>query len=124
MEFAKQDVINQLKIEIAMLERGGYQPSVRDPRREFHIFRDSVTCLNVDLAEKVYPCSSCFLIDFVPEQFKNSDSDPCHKIPLNARGDTVESLEREGDTDKLRATVLEWLKATLARLEQEVATAI
>lgn len=43
MLFNKSDMINQLRIEIAMLERGGYQPSVHDPHREFHIFRDSVS---------------------------------------------------------------------------------
>jgi hypothetical protein len=37
----------------------------------------------------------------------------CHKIPLNERGDTVESLEREGDRDKARAAVLAWLKKTV-----------
>jgi hypothetical protein len=122
MLFDKSDMINQLKIEIAMLERGGYQPSVHEPRRESHIFRDSVSCLNVDLEKKVYPCSSCFLIEFVPPELKNSNDDPCHKIPLNEKGDTVESLEREGEPDKLRAAVLGWLKATVAKLGKEVAS--
>src|SRR5450759_2673980 len=40
--------------------------------------------------------------------------DICHKIPLNEKGDTVESLKAEEDPQKLQATVLNWLKRTIA----------
>ncbi|MFI5092000.1 MAG: hypothetical protein ACHQIK_01025 [Candidatus Acidiferrales bacterium] len=45
-----------------------------------------------------------------------------HKMPLNEKGDTVESLKAEGDPYKLQAIVLSWLKKTVAKLEQGVAT--
>jgi hypothetical protein len=112
-----------LKLEIQVIEKGGYHPSVHDPHADPRIFRDSVSCLNLGLADdkKEHPCSSCFLIDFVPEQYKCSNEDPCHKIPLNERGETVESLSRTHHPDAVQAAVLAWLKATVKKLEAELA---
>jgi hypothetical protein len=121
MGINKIEMIQQLKFEVEMIEKGGYHPSVREARREPEIFRDSITCLNVGLEEKEHACSSCFLSEFAPAEVRNSDGDICHKIPLNEKGDTVESLKTEGDPDKLQAAVLIWLKKTVAKLEQEVA---
>ena len=61
MVFCKQEMIEQLNFEVEMIEKGGYYPSVREPRNAPDVFRDSVTCLNVGLEEKKPPCSSCFL---------------------------------------------------------------
>jgi len=121
MPFDKREMLEALKLEIMVIEKGGYLPSVHEPHAEPRIFRDSVTCLNVGLPdqEKKHPCSSCFLIDFVPEQYKHSNNDPCHKIPLNDRGDTVETLQH--DPDKLQAAVLAWLRATVKKLEADLA---
>jgi hypothetical protein len=116
--FDKREMIEKLKLEIAMVERGGYNPSVRDPRTDPRIFRDSITCLNVGLEHKKEPCSECFLIQFVPREHWDKE-EPCHYIPLNSRGDTVVSLEN--DPDRLQAALLGWLYTTLARLETEVA---
>jgi hypothetical protein len=121
MGFDKLEMIKQLKFEIQIIEKGGYYPSVREPRHVPENFRDSVTCLNVGLEEKGHPCSSCFLSEFAPPEVRNSKDDVCHKIPLNDKGDTVESLKEEGDPNKLQANVLAWLKNTVAKLEQEVA---
>jgi hypothetical protein len=52
---------------------------------------------------------------------RNSTGDICHKILLNEKGDTIESLKAEADPQKLQATVLRWLKKTVAKLEEEVA---
>jgi hypothetical protein len=116
--FDKREMIEKLKLEIAMVERGGYNPSVHDPRTDPRIFRDSITCLNVGLDQKKEPCSECFLIQFVPSEHVDKE-EPCHYIPLNSRGDTVASLEN--DPDRLQAALLGWLYTTLARLETEVA---
>jgi len=121
MGFDKREMIEQLKLEIDVIEKGGYHPSVREPRKEVRTFRDSVTCMNLGLEEKEQPCTSCFLSEFVPPELQHSGGDLCHKIPLNERGDTVESLEAEGDRDKAQAAVLAWLKKTVARLEKEAA---
>jgi len=119
MGIDKKEMIQQLKFEIEMIEKGGYYPSVRDARRAPEIFRESITCLNVGLEEKQQPCSSCFLSEFAPPEVRDSSGDICHKIPLNERGDTVESLKAEGDPNKLQAHVLAWLKNTVAKLEQD-----
>jgi len=121
MVFCKQEMIEQLNFEVEMIEKGGYYPSVCEPRNTPDVFRDSVTCLNAGLGERKHPCSSCFLSDFAPLELRNSTDDICHKIPLNEKGDTVESLKAEGDPYKLQALVLAWLKNTVAKLEQEVA---
>lgn len=120
MAFDKKEMIEQLKFEIQLIEKGRYYPSVREPRHDPEIFRDSVTCLNVGLEEKEHPCSSCFLSQFAPPELRNSQGDICHKIPLNEKGDTVESLKAEDDPYKLQATVLGWLKKTIEKLEKEV----
>jgi hypothetical protein len=60
------------------------------------------------------------LSEFAPPEVRNSNGDLCHKIPLNEKGDTVESLKAEDDPYKLQATVLSWLKRTVAKLEKEV----
>lgn len=120
MAFDKKEMIEQLKFEIQMIEKGRYYPSVREPRHDPEIFRDSVTCLNAGLEEKEHPCSSCFLSQFAPPELRNSQGDICHKIPLNEKGDTVESLKAEDDPYKLQATVLGWLKKTIEKLEKEV----
>lgn len=121
MGFDKEEMIEQLKFEIEMIEKGGYDASVREPRKNPEIFRDSITCLNVGLEEKEHPCSDCFLSQFAPPELRNSTGDICHKIPLNEKGDTVESLKAEDDQQKLQTTVLGWLKRTVAKLEEEVA---
>ena len=121
MGFDKNEMIEQLKLEIEMLEKGGYYPSVREPRQTPEIFRDTITCLNVGLEEKEHACASCFLSEFAPPDLRNSNDDICHKILLNEKGDTIESLKAEDDPYKLQATVLSWLKRTVAKLEEEVA---
>jgi hypothetical protein len=121
MGFDKKEMIEKLKFEIQMVENGLYYPTARKPQQNLEIFRDSTTCLNVGLEEKEHPCTSCFLSEFAPPEVRNSTDDICHKIPLNEKGDTIESLKAEGDPHKLQATVLNWLMRTVARLEDEVA---
>ena len=118
MEFDKKEMAEQLKFEIEMIEKGGYFPSVREPRLNPEIFRDTITCLNVGLTEKKYPCSSCFLSQFIPFEFRDSSGTICHKIPLNEKGDTIESLKAEGDPYKLQEAVLGWLRDTVKGLER------
>ena len=120
MQFDKREMIDRLKLEIEVIERGGYYPSVREPRSQPRIFRDSVSCLNMGLEQKVEPCSHCFLMKFVPPQHQNSE-DPCRYIPLNEAGETVATLEDAGRSEEAQEALLNWLRATVARLETEVA---
>jgi hypothetical protein len=112
----QRDILELLKTELDFIEKGGYGRSVRTPWKPTSSFRDSLTCVNYALPEKTHSCSECHLIDFVPHG-KEKDEVPCHSIPLNAAGDTAESLE--GDQTKLEETLKEWMRKKIAEIEAE-----
>ena len=118
MQLTKQEIIDKLKLERGILADGGYGRSVRTPWRATEYFRDSITCPNVGEEEKVHPCSECFLIEYVHPACKDLNI-PCHFIPLNAEGDTIDSLLQRGDTAKLEEALLHWIESTIKRLEHE-----
>jgi hypothetical protein len=116
MPMNRQEMLEALKLELRFLEEGGYEPSVREPRKELRVFRDSPSCLNYALPVREHPCSECWLIDFVPA----SDRDkavPCHHIPLNARGDTIASMGKSGDDLKTQQALRDWLRKKIKELE-------
>jgi hypothetical protein len=117
--FDKKEVLEALKIELSILEGGGYGRSVRTPWHETTLFRDSVSCLNVGEKEKVHACAECFLIAHVPDRWKETDI-PCHYIPLNEKGETIAELDGKGDRENTEKALAEWLRATIARLEREL----
>lgn len=112
----REDIIQQLKLEKSILEGGGYGSSVRTPRKLNTFFRDSITCPNYGEAEKVHPCSECFLNQYVHPAYRDVEL-PCHFIPLNAAGDTIDSLARSGDIEKLEAGLRGWLELAIKNLE-------
>ncbi len=116
--FSKKEVIDALKLELSILEGGGYGRSVRTPRRETTLLRDSITCLNVGETERQHPCGECFLIEHVPDPVKSEDI-PCHHIPLNDQGETIESLEGQGKREETEQALAAWIRATIKRLESE-----
>src|ERR1700682_3865611 len=109
-----RDILELLRTELDFIEKGGYGRSPRTPRKATSPFRDSLTCVNYALPEKAHPCSECHLIDFVPAD-KRGEELPCHAIPLNAAGDTVESLEH--NQVKLEASLKEWMRAKIEEIE-------
>jgi hypothetical protein len=117
-KFNKKDIIDALKLEMSILEGGGYGRSVRTPWRETTLFRDSITCLNAGETVKQHPCSECFLIDHVPDRQRDEDI-PCHHIPLNAAGETIEQLNLRGRREDVEQALLGWIRATIKKLEQE-----
>jgi hypothetical protein len=82
-----------LKAELAFLEKGGYGRSPRESWRQPLIFEDSPSCMNYDSKDHAEPCSSCVLFQLVPPQFRGNKI-PCRHIPLNAGGETLDSLWR------------------------------
>jgi hypothetical protein len=66
---------------------------VRTPWKPTSIFQDSLSCLTFGEPERVHPCSECLLIDFVPPQEREAEV-PCHHIPLNVLGETMDSVNR------------------------------
>ena len=111
-----RDLLELLKMELDFIEKGGYGRSVRTPWRETSPFRDSLTCVNYALPEKAHPCDECHLIDFVPQE-KRDELVPCHFIPLNESGDTVEDLEMEGSQSKMEEALKEWMRRKIQEIE-------
>ena len=112
----ERDLLELLKMELDFVEKGGYGRSVRTPWKETSPFRDSLTCVNYALPEKAHPCAECHLIDFVPPE-KRDETLPCHFIPLNESGDTVEDLETKGNQAKLEETLKQWMRRKIHELE-------
>ena len=118
----ERDLLELLKTELDFIEKGGYGRSVRTPWKMTEAFRDSLTCVNYALPEKAHPCSECHLIDFVPPN-KRLEELPCHAIPLNDAGDTIESLELENNQGKLEAVLKQWMRARIKQIEAKRAEA-
>lgn len=118
----KRDVLDVLKFELSFLEQGGYGRSVRTPWKPTSIFQDSLSCINFNDPERPHPCNECLLNDFVPGEAQ-AEGVPCHHIPLNPEGETVDSMERQYNQHELEAAVKDWLRATIQHIEHDRAQA-
>ena len=113
-----RDLLELLKDELAFIQQGGYGRSVRTPWLAKSIFQDSLSCLNYGYPYRAHPCNECRLLEFVSPQ-NRSQPVPCHFIPLNDSGTTIEELESQGNEPKLESAVKHWLQAEINRLEAE-----
>ena len=111
------DLLEVLKAELMFLEQGGYGRSVRTPQKATSVFRSSPTCLNFNDSSNPNPCSACCLMQFVPEKYRN-ETLPCHHIPLNGQGQTVDSLECDATQLNLEEAAAIWLRKTIASVQQ------
>ena len=114
----ERDILEALKAELDHIEKGGYGRSVRTPQTPTSVFRDSLTCLNYGYPYRAHPCAECLLHDFVPDA-ERAESVPCHHIPLDAEGETVEELELADNQQLLEEKVKAWLRARISELEAE-----
>lgn len=114
----ERDILELLKDELDFIEKGGYGRSVRTPWQEKSAFQDSLTCINYGYPYRAHPCSECHLLDFVDPQHR-TEAVPCHFIPLNTDGDTIEDLELRDNQAKLEREVSAWLRAKINEIEQE-----
>lgn len=117
----KRDILEVLKFELNFLEQGGYGRSVRTPWKPTSIFQDSLSCINFNDPERPHPCNECLLTDFVPQD-RQGESVPCHHIPLNSSGETVDTMERQCNQVELEETLKNWLRETIRRIEADRAT--
>jgi hypothetical protein len=111
-----RDVLEVLKAELEFIEQGGYGRSVKTPWKPTSAFQDSLSCINYGYPYRAHPCSECHLLDFVPPDGQ-AESVPCHHIPLNEAGETVETLEAEDNQQKLEESLKIWLRARINQLE-------
>jgi len=113
-----RDTLELLKQELSFIEEGGYGRSVRAPWLPKSIFQDSLSCLNYGFPYRAHPCSECSLLDFVRSEDR-SQPVPCHFIPLNEAGNTIEELEMDGNEALTQVAVKSWLKGKINQLEAE-----
>ena len=116
-----RDILELLREELAFIEQGGYGRSVRTPWLPKSAFQDSLTCINFGYPYRAHPCNECHLLDFVSPEHHGAEI-PCHFIPLNEAGETIEDLEAEDNQAKLERKVGEWLRAQIKTIEEERAT--
>jgi hypothetical protein len=115
----ERDILAILRRELEYIEKGGYGAPVKDPTSATStIFADSLTCLNYGYPYRTYPCAECPLIDFVPPE-KRATGMPCHEIPLDATGRTVEQFAQGEDQQEMQEIVKGWLRQEIQRLEFE-----
>ena len=121
MSTDERDILELLKDELDFIDKGGYGRSVRTPWQSKSTFQDSLSCINYGYPYRAHPCSECELMEFVNPQDR-SQTIPCHFIPLNSSGTTIEELELEGNEQKLEGAVKQWLQAQISRIEGERAS--
>lgn len=113
-----RDILEVLKDELSFIEQGGYGRSVRTPWQPRSAFQDSLTCINFADPAHTHPCSECHLLDFVSSEHQVEEI-PCHLIPLNEAGETIETLESEDNQAKLERNVKDWLRNRIRQIEEE-----
>jgi hypothetical protein len=117
MQKDERDLLEVLKFELDFLKKGGYGRSTREPWRARYIFEDSPTCMNYDCKENPEPCSHCVLTQLVPPDLRN-EKIPCRHIPLNGLGENLDSLYRYDDLRDVEENAGNWLRATIATLQE------
>src|SRR6185503_20165711 len=114
----ERDVLELLKDELDFIEKGGYGRSVRTPWHSKSVFQDSLSCLNYGYPYRAHPCNECHLIDFVPPENQLATT-PCHLIPLNDAGDTIEDLEANDNQSRMEEAVKSWLRTKISTINQQ-----
>ncbi len=120
MSQKNRDILETLRFELKFLEDGGYGRSPHAPWRAPYIFEDSPSCLNFSDPARPHPCDECLLTQLVPPDQREQEV-PCRFIPLNEKGQTVDSLYRTGTQQEIEETLCVWLRREISRLEAEQA---
>ena len=123
MDMDDRDILDILQDELDFIEKGGYGRSVRTPWKSKSVFQDSLTCINFGDPSRSHPCNECHLIDFVSPELRATEI-PCHQIPLNDAGDTIENLELKENQSEMEETVKNWLRRQIQRIHAERAPQI
>ena len=114
----ERDILELLKEELDFIESGGYGRSVRTPWHDKSTFQDSLSCINYGYPYRAHPCSECHLLDFVTPEHR-TEAIPCHFIPLNTDGQTIQDLELQDNQAKLEREVGSWLRERIKQIEEE-----
>jgi hypothetical protein len=112
----ERDILEVLGAELDYIEKGGYGRPVGTPWRPTSVFQDSLTCINFGYPYRAHPCDECLLNDLVPEALRAAPV-PCHSIPLDAEGTTVQDLELGDNQALLEEKVKTSLRAKIREVE-------
>ena len=115
MRETKQELLEKLRFELAFIENGGYGQSVRTPHTPTSPLRDSPSCLNFADSKRTYPCSACWLIQYVPAERRNENI-PCHHIQLDAQSSTIAKLNTMDRAEAEEALKM-WLRERISEFE-------
>jgi hypothetical protein len=113
-----RDLLDVLKFELKVLERGGYGSSPREPWRQHLAFEDSPSCMNYDTRENPAPCEECVLIQLVPPDQRGTKI-PCRHIPLKQEGETLEYFYKCGTQQEIEDAMRNWLRSTIQQIESQ-----
>ena len=113
----ERDILELLKDELNFIEKGGYGCWVHTPWQSKSTFQDSLTCINYGYPYRAHPCNECHLLGFVSPENRTQQI-PCHFIPLNDDGETIQDLESQDSQAKLERKVAEWLRARIKEIEE------
>jgi hypothetical protein len=108
----ERDILSILESELNFLEKGGYGRSVRTPWLSTAVFQDSPSCFCFPARDHN---ETCALMQFVPLE-RRAEGMPCHHIPLNAAGETVDFLEHSGEQENVEDVVKNWLRWKIAQI--------
>jgi hypothetical protein len=112
----RNHILSILRAELSFLENGGYRRGPRYPWRPNFVFEDSPTCINFPDKNERLPCSECPLIDFVPQERRETRF-PCRHIHLTESGETVNSFYEWGTEEELETALRDWLHRTISEME-------
>ena len=112
----ERNILELLKDELDFIEKGGYGRSPRTPWQHKSAFQDSLTCINYGYPYRAHPCHECHLLEFVSPEHR-TEQVPCHFIPLNTDGETIETLEEQENQAKLEREVSQWLRDRIREIE-------
>jgi hypothetical protein len=113
-----QKLLEFLRSELKAIESKKYAVAEKQPWRARMVFEDSPCCLNYNNRGERVPCRECALMSLVPKD-RQTEKAPCRFIPLNADGETVDSLYRCGTQEELETALTLWLRRTIKTLERE-----
>jgi len=116
MSANRDDLIRLLEAELDLIEGGGYGVAAGQQSEPRPMFSESLACINHWLVPgHEGGCrEDCALMHWVPERHRK-DELPCHFIPLNSAGQTVQSLA--GNQSLLETAVKSWLRERIRQLK-------
>jgi hypothetical protein len=115
VESKTRELLQMLRYELNYLEQGGFRRD-REAVGLQSPFLGTMICINFGDPLRRHSCQECSLHQLVPID-RQKEEFPCHHIPLNASKDTIASLIRKNDPERLEFALKGWLRATIARLE-------